>query len=35
MSGEEELLKHRMAKYRKIGVFIEGETIEPSRKVKK
>ncbi|EOA26263.1 hypothetical protein CARUB_v10022686mg [Capsella rubella] len=32
MSGDE-LLKHRMAKYRKIGVFIEGEPIEPSRKI--
>ncbi|KAL1210041.1 Acetyl-coenzyme A carboxylase carboxyl transferase subunit alpha [Cardamine amara subsp. amara] len=32
MSGEE-LLKHRMAKYRKIGVFIEGVPIEPNRKI--
>ncbi|KAL9302041.1 Acetyl-coenzyme A carboxylase carboxyl transferase subunit alpha [Arabidopsis thaliana] len=31
--SREELLKHRMAKYRKIGVFIEGEPIEPSRKI--
>ena len=32
MSGEE-LLKHRMAKYRKIGVFIEGEPVEPEKKI--
>lgn len=32
MSGEE-LLKHRMAKYRKIGVFVEGEPVEPFKKV--
>lgn len=32
MSGEE-LLKHRMAKYRKIGVFIEGVPVEPEKKV--
>ncbi|XP_010529773.1 PREDICTED: acetyl-coenzyme A carboxylase carboxyl transferase subunit alpha, chloroplastic-like [Tarenaya hassleriana] len=31
MSGEE-LLKQRMLKYRKIGVFIEGTPIEPKRK---
>nr|ACT83680.1 chloroplast carboxyltransferase alpha subunit [Brassica napus] len=32
MSGEE-LLKHRMAKYRKIGVFIEDAPVEPEIKV--
>ncbi|KAG2332551.1 hypothetical protein Bca4012_017875 [Brassica carinata] len=32
MSGEE-LLKHRMAKYRKIGVFIENVPVEPEKKV--
>uniref|UniRef100_A0A1J3DH43 acetyl-CoA carboxytransferase n=1 Tax=Noccaea caerulescens TaxID=107243 RepID=A0A1J3DH43_NOCCA len=32
MTGDE-LLKHRMAKYRKIGVFIENVPIEPERKV--
>ncbi|CAF1700444.1 unnamed protein product [Brassica oleracea var. botrytis] len=32
MSGEE-LLKHRMAKYRKIGVFIENAPVEPEIKV--
>ncbi|CAN8317002.1 unnamed protein product [Cochlearia groenlandica] len=32
MSGEE-LLKHRMAKYRKIGVFIENAPVDPERKV--
>ncbi|CAH8392637.1 unnamed protein product [Eruca vesicaria subsp. sativa] len=32
MSGEE-LLKHRMAKYRKIGVFIEGVPVEPEKKI--
>ncbi|CAN7115689.1 hypothetical protein HID58_009948 [Brassica napus] len=32
MSGDE-LLKHRMAKYRKIGVFIENAPVEPEIKV--
>ncbi|KAJ4906905.1 hypothetical protein Rs2_10563 [Raphanus sativus] len=32
MSGEE-LVKHRMAKYRKIGVFIENAPVEPEKKV--
>ncbi|CAH8329733.1 unnamed protein product [Eruca vesicaria subsp. sativa] len=32
MNGEE-LLKHRMAKYRKIGVFIENAPVEPEKKV--
>ena len=32
MNGDE-LLKHRMAKYRKIGVFIENAPVEPEIKV--
>lgn len=32
MSGEE-LLKYRMVKYRKIGVFIEGELVEFEKKI--